>query len=205
MGFQANTITSTFKCHLVVVWGYCSPQSPCSPWCLASCVAWVKYVPQRSQMNDFSPVCARIWLFKVVAPANKRAQKPHLKGFSWRWISTWAHKSWVVENDKGQCAHWKGFSEWRVHTWIWSKILWVKVLWHCLHFHTLISLSFVSLMSTFIVWSSAILSSFQPVLLKLLFSSNTCEFCWRTWPGWVASPSGSLRFWLEEYPLEMLK
>ena len=156
--------------------------------------------------NERLLACMRAHMvFKVVAPANKRAQKPHLKGFSWRWISTWAHKSWVVENDKGQCAHWKGFSEWRVHTWIWSKILWVKVLWHCLHFHTLISLSFVSLMSTFIVWSSAILSSFQPVLLKLLFSSNTCEFCWRTWPGWVASPSGSLRFWLEEYPLEMLK
>lgn len=44
-------------------------------------------------LNGFSPVCVRMWLLSVVAPANARPQYPHLKGRSLECVTTWFLKS----------------------------------------------------------------------------------------------------------------
>lgn len=77
-------------------------------------VSWVSYVSNSSQagesrrvggldgwvgvltvtyLNGFSPVCVRMWLLSVVAPANARPQYPHLKGRSLECVTTWFLKS----------------------------------------------------------------------------------------------------------------
>lgn len=40
-------------------------------------------------LNGFSPVCVRMWLLSVVAPAKARPQYPHLKGRSLECVTTW--------------------------------------------------------------------------------------------------------------------
>lgn len=39
-------------------------------------------------LKGFSPVCVRMWLLRVVAPANARPQYPHLKGLSLECVTT---------------------------------------------------------------------------------------------------------------------
>ena len=53
-------------------------------WGQVGGVRWVGWVGVLTvtYLNGFSPVCVRMWLLSVVAPANARPQYPHLKGRS---------------------------------------------------------------------------------------------------------------------------
>lgn len=62
-------------------------------------------------LNGFSPVCVRMWLLSVVAPANARPQYPHLKGLSLECVTTWFLKSDGWEKDWEQWPHWYGLRE----------------------------------------------------------------------------------------------
>lgn len=57
-------------------------------------------------LKGFSPVCVRMWLLSVVAPANARPQYPHLNGLSLEWVTTWFLKSDGWEKDWEQWPHW---------------------------------------------------------------------------------------------------
>ena len=86
-------------------------------WCRLSCVDCENVLWHLSHLNGFSPVCVRMWLFSVVAPANERPQKPHLNGFSLMWITTCSLSSAGPGNDEGQCPHWYGRSgDWKRET-----------------------------------------------------------------------------------------
>ena len=83
-------------------------------WCLLSCVDCENVLWHLSHLNGFSPVCVRIWLFSVVAPANERPQNPHLNGFSLMWMTTCSRSSAGPGNDEGQWPHWYGRSgDWK--------------------------------------------------------------------------------------------
>lgn len=62
-------------------------------------------------LKGFSPVCVRMWLLSVVAPANARPQYPHLNGLSLEWVTTWFLKSDGWEKDWEQWPHWYGLTE----------------------------------------------------------------------------------------------
>lgn len=79
-------------------------------WCLLSWVDWENVLWHLSHLNGFSPVWVRMWLFRVVAPAKERPQKPHLNGFSLMWITTCSLSSAGPGNEEGQCPHWYGRS-----------------------------------------------------------------------------------------------
>lgn len=59
-------------------------------------------------LKGFSPVCVRMWLLSVVAPANARPQNPHLKGRSLECVTTWFLRSDGCEKDWEQWPHWYG-------------------------------------------------------------------------------------------------
>lgn len=109
--------------------------SPGTRWCLAKWLACEKGLLHFSQLNGFSPVWVRMWLFNVVAPENVREQKPHLYSLSLICKSTWLLKSDGVANERVHCPHWYGFSgDWE-HSCIWSDTRWVNVFKHCRHRH----------------------------------------------------------------------
>lgn len=110
-------------------------QSPGLRWCLAKWLACENVLWHFSQLNGLSPVCVRIWLFKVVAPENAREQNPHLNSFSLVWVSTWLLKSFGVANDRVHWPHWYGLSGVWGHSCIWSSTRWVNVFKHCRHLH----------------------------------------------------------------------
>lgn len=132
----------TFTAHepLATSEDYLLPQitythSPGTRWCLAKWLACENVLLHFSHRNGFSPVCVRMWLFKVVAPENVREQKPHLKNLSFECNSTWLLNSEGVANDNLHCPHWYGFSGGWEHSCIWSETRWVNVLKHWRHLH----------------------------------------------------------------------
>ena len=103
--------------------------------CLAKSPAWEKVLPHFSQPKGFRPMCDRMWLFRVVAPANARKQKPHLNGFSLECEITCARSWEELEKETLHCPQLKGLLGWLGHTCICKASRCAKVLWHCWHRH----------------------------------------------------------------------
>ena len=110
-------------------------QSPGTRWCLAKWLACENVLWHFSQLNGFSPVWVRMWLFKVVAPEKEREQNPHLNNFSLVCVSTWLLSSDGVPYESVHWPHWYGLSGVWEHSCIWRRTRWVKVFKHCRHLH----------------------------------------------------------------------
>ena len=73
-------------------------------------------------LNGFSPVCVRMWLLSVVAPANARPQYPHLKGRSLECVTTWFLNSDGCEKDWEQWPHWYGLTGTTTGRWVFYTV-----------------------------------------------------------------------------------